>query len=108
MNEMRTLIWLAAVVAGLLLGIVFFAGLWLTLRKAVCSERPALWLLGSQFLRTGLALSGFYLVADGHWQRLLACLLGFVIARFMVTQFTGRRVAPPSCSRKEVLHAIES
>lgn len=108
MNEMTMLVWVPAVVAGLLLGIMFFAGLWLTLRKAICSRRPARWLLGSWFLRTGLALSGFYLVANGHWQRLLACLLGFVIARFMVTQFTGRLVDPPNCSRKENLHAIES
>ncbi|MBE0584334.1 MAG: ATP synthase subunit I [Desulfofustis sp.] len=108
MNEMTTLVWGLAVVAGMVFGIMFFAGLWWTVRKAVCSERPALWLLGSQFLRTSLALTGFYLVAGGHWQRLLACLLGFAIARFMVTQFTGRLVAPPSHSGKEVLHAIES
>jgi hypothetical protein len=28
------------------------------------------------------ALVGFYLVSGGHWERLLACLLGFVIAPF--------------------------
>lgn len=108
MNEMTTLMRVLSVIAGLLLGTMFFAGLWWTVRKAVFSQRPALWLLGSQLLRTSLTLAGFYLVAGGHWQRLLACLIGFVIARFLVIQFTGRLVAPPKCSRQEVIHAIES
>jgi hypothetical protein len=29
------------------------------------------------------ALAGFYAVSGGHWDRLLACLLGFVIARLL-------------------------
>ena len=108
MNESTTLRWGLAVVAGLLLGTMFFVGLWWTVRKAVFSPRPALWLLGSQLLRTSLALAGFYVVASGHWQRLLACLLGFVIARFIVIQFTGRPVVPLTFSRKEAGHATES
>ncbi len=108
MNEITTLIWVLAMVAGLLLGAMFFVGLWCTVRKAVFSQRPAFWLLGSQLLRTSLALTGFYVVANGHWQRLLACLLGFLIARFIVIQFTGRPVAPLTFSRKEAGHATES
>ena len=41
-----------------------------------------------------LALAGFYFVAGGHWQRLLACLLGFVIARLIVTRLTGEAKQP--------------
>ncbi len=108
MNEITMWIWGMAMVAGLLLGAMFFVGLWWTVRKAVFSQRPGLWLLGSQLLRTSLALTGFYVVAHGHWQRVLACLLGFVIARFIVIQFTGRLVAPLTLSRKEVGHATES
>jgi len=108
MNEITTLIWVLAVVAGLLLGTMFFVGLWWTVQKAVFSQRPALWLLGSQLLRTSLVLAGFYVVSGSHWQRLLACLLGFVIARFIVIQFTGRPVALPNFSRKEAGHATES
>jgi len=108
MNEITTLKWVLAVVAGLLLGTMFFVGLWWTVRKAIFSQRPALWLLGSQLLRTSLTLTGFYVVSGGHWQRLLACLLGFVIARFIVIKFTGRPVALPSFSRKEAGHATES
>ena len=73
-----------ALVTGVLLGAVFFGGLWWTVRKGVSSKRPALWFLGSVLLRTGIALAGFYFVARGHWERWLVCLLGFVIARTIV------------------------
>ena len=72
--------------AGALLGVFFFGGLWWTVQKGVTSERPALWFLGSLLLRTGLILAGFYLVSQGHWSRLVACLLGFLIARFIVVK----------------------
>ena len=75
-----------ALFAGALLGTFFFGGLWWTVQKGVMSERPALWFLGSLLLRTGLILAGFYFVSQGHWSRLVACLLGFLIARFIVVR----------------------
>ena len=56
--------------AGAALGVVFFGGLWWTVRKAVTSGQPALWFFGSVLLRMAIALAGFYFVSDGHWQRL--------------------------------------
>ena len=87
MNEWLTLAltWMA----GLLLGAIFFGGLWWTVRLGVASRRPALLFLGSLLLRTVVVVAGFYFVGDGHWQRLLACLFGFVIARFIVTWVAG-------------------
>ena len=84
----ETLILLLAVVAGALLGGLFFGGLWWTVRRAVSSKSPALWLLGSLLLRTGIILAGFYMLARGHWERLLACLLGFLVARLLVMRLT--------------------
>src|ERR1035437_9828967 len=83
MNEFLTLA--LALVAGLLLGAIFFGGLWWTVRKGVSSKQPALWFFGSLLLRMSIALAGFYFVGRGHWERLLLCLLGFVMARFIVT-----------------------
>jgi F1F0 ATPase subunit 2 len=85
-NETLTLV--LALATGVLLGVMFFGGLWWTVRKGVSSERPALWFLGSLLLRTIITLTGFYLVARGDWRRLLMCLLGFVIARPIVTRLT--------------------
>lgn len=77
---------LLSAAAGLLLGAIFFGGLWWTVRKGVSSQVPAFWFLGSLLARNGIAMLGFYLVSDSHWERLLSCLLGFVIARIAVTQ----------------------
>jgi F1F0 ATPase subunit 2 len=96
MNEIVTLVLAGA--AGILLGMLFFGGLWWTVRKGVASKRPAALFLGSMLLRTGLALTGFYFVANGHWQRLLACLLGFALARLLVTRFTRGDKAPTGLS----------
>ena len=95
MTETLTLV--LAWVAGGALGAMFFGGLWWTLQKALSSTRPALWFFGSLLLRMSLALAGFYFVAGGHWQRLLACLLGFVIARLIVTRLTRGSVSPRRC-----------
>ena len=96
MNETLTLV--LAWVAGVVLGAMFFGGLWWTVRKGVSSKQPALWFFGSLLLRTSIALAGFYFVAGGHWERLLLCLLGFVMARLIVTRLTravGRQPNPP-------------
>jgi F1F0 ATPase subunit 2 len=87
-----------AAVAGILLGAIFFGGLYLTVRKGVSSRAPALWFFGSLVVRMGIALAGFYFVSDGSWQRLVACLLGFVVARLVVTWSTrpAGRQAPPA------------
>jgi F1F0 ATPase subunit 2 len=77
-----------ASIAGLLLGAIFFGALYLTVRKGVSSPAPALWFFGSLVMRMGIALAGFYFVSDGSWQRMVACILGFVVARLVVTWLT--------------------
>ena len=77
-----------AFLTGLILGTVFFAGLWYTVKKAVNAKTPALWFIGSFILRMGIVLLGFYLVAQGHWSGLLISVLGFIIARFIVVHYT--------------------
>lgn len=83
MNETLSLI--LALVAGGLLGAMFFGGLWWTVQKGTSSKQPALLFFGSLLLRMSLALAGFYFVFGGHLERLLLCLLGFVMARLVVT-----------------------
>jgi F1F0 ATPase subunit 2 len=79
---------IAALLAGLLLGAIFYGGLWWTVRRSVSSKTMSLWLIGSFALRAAIALGGFYLVSQGEWRRLLVCLLGFVISRIGVTCLT--------------------
>lgn len=90
MPEMLTLT--LAAIAGLGLGALFFGGLWWTVRRGLSSPQPALWFLGSMLLRVGLVIAGMYAVGGDRWQALLACLLGFVVARGMVTRLTRPRL----------------
>ena len=102
MNE--TLIMIAALVAGMALGTLFFGGLWLTVKKAVTAKVPALWVLGSFIFRVGIVLLGFYFIGAGNWQRLVSCLIGFIIARFIVIYFTKSRDEKHMQLGKEAAH----
>ena len=87
-----------AAFCGVLLGGVFFGGLWWTVRRGILSAAPALWFLGSLLIRVTLALAGFYAVSQGGWIRLVACLLGFLVARSAVTHLTRTHAVPPALS----------
>ncbi len=80
--------------AGLGIGTVFFGGLWWTVRQGVTSKRPALLFTGSMVARMGFALTGFYFVSAHHWERAVACLIGFVAAR-MAVRMTVEKLAGP-------------
>jgi F1F0 ATPase subunit 2 len=100
LTELFTLLF--SVAAGALIGLVFFGGLWLTVQRGLQASRVALWVLISFLLRMGFALGGFYLISDGQWQRMLSCLLGFLLARTLISQFTRTRTTT------EASHASES
>jgi F1F0 ATPase subunit 2 len=102
MNETLSLV--PAVVTGVLLGAIFFGGLWWTVRRGFSSTQPALWFLGSLLLRTSIVLAGFYFIARGRWERLLICLLGFIAARIIVTRLT-RAVEKPTYAAQAATHA---
>lgn len=103
MND--TLALAGALAAGLALGAIFFGVLWWTVRKCVSCAHPALWFFGSLLLRTSIALAGFYFVGSEHWERLLLCLLGFVLARFLVTRLAVPPVEGRNSRAKEAGYA---
>lgn len=106
MNDSLFLI--LAFVTGVVLGAIFFGGLWWTVRKGVSSKQPAVWFFGSLLVRMSVTLSGFYLVGRGHWERLVVCLLGFVIARLVVTWMTRPPRVNQSHPVQEASHATDS
>ena len=92
MDEVLSMLF--ALLAGALLGVFFFAGLWWTVCKIESTKQVAFLFLGSMLLRTFIVLLGFYFLLGDNWQRLLVGLMGFIIARIFVTRLT--RVADPS------------
>lgn len=84
-----------ALAAGLGLGVFYFGGLWLTVRRLPTARHAPLLVMASAFARTAITLVGFYLVAGGQWQRLFLCLLGF----FSVRAIMVRRMRPERADR---------
>jgi F1F0 ATPase subunit 2 len=103
MNELLSLA--LALAAGVLLGTIFFGGLWWTVRKGVSSQWPALWFFGSLLLRMSITLGGLYFVGRGQWERWLLCLLGFVLARFVARRLTRSSGENQSRPAKEASYA---
>lgn len=73
--------------SGALLGAFYFGGLWLTVRRVAAAQQPALLLFMSFLVRAGAVLTGFYLVMDGRWERVVGCMVGFVLARSVLIRF---------------------
>lgn len=90
---MNELLFILSGLAGALLGLFFFGGLWWTVRKGLTSQRPGLWFVGSLLTRTVITLSGFYLIGHDHGPRLLVCLFGFIIGRYVVLRLTRPSIA---------------
>ena len=99
MNDFMIIILCLAIGAGL--GIFYFGGLWLTLKKLPSSGNPYFLTLGSFFGRTVLSLFGFYLVArGGQWERLLISLFGFILMKlFMMWRLGPDKKAIPEVKR---------
>lgn len=76
---------------GLLLGVCFFTGLWLTVRQFGMRRYVALLFLVSMLFRTGMVILGFYLMMGDSWQRLVAGLFGFIIVRIIAMRFTPEK-----------------
>jgi len=77
----------AAVLAGAAIGIFYFGGLLLTVRKVKTARRAGKLLAVSFVLRTGITALAFVLVMAGSWERLLSCLLGFLVARGLLSRW---------------------
>ena len=82
-----------ALAAGVAIAAFYFGGLWLTVRRAVTSRRPALLTFGSFALRGTVAVVAMVWIARVHWQLLLATMAAFVLVRLAATR--GLRPAPP-------------
>ncbi len=119
MTSSEVLILFLTASVGLMLGGIFFGGLWWTVRNGINAKQPGLWFLVSIIVRMTIVMAGFYFAGGGQWDRLLSCLLGFIAARSIIVWLTRlphpktfiRSTGPEACSenavqlRKESHHA---
>lgn len=97
--------WVWPLSGGILLGSVFFCGLWYTVIHGVKSSHPEIWFLVSFVVRMAWATGGFLVVSGGHWERLLACLGGFLLARGVVSCWLPLASVATPASTPEGNHA---
>ena len=86
MNDIGLVV--GALAAGMVLGALFFGGLWWTVHRGLTAANPALWFGVSALIRMAMTLSGLYYVARAGWPSLVASLCGMLIARVAATRLT--------------------
>jgi len=100
MNE--TILFSISFISGLLLGWLFFDGLWITLKDIARTRYPVLRILGSLLLRMGLVLAGFYaLIQWAGWPHLLVATLGFTLLRLLLARRLRQPGDLPARPKKE-------
>lgn len=82
--------------AGAFIGVIYFASMRWTVARLVRARQPIIWLLGGATVRIALVLPLFYIVMAAEWQRMLACLVGFVVGRIVSTRVRGAMPAAPT------------
>lgn len=80
----------SSVLGGMLLGGLYFSGLWCTVRKLPDSSRPFRLVALSFMIRVSAVLIGFYFIMGGWWVRLAAALLGFILIREFSVRHLGQ------------------
>jgi len=83
-------------IVGSLLGIVFFGGLYLTVRKLSSMKYPALFMMLSLLARLVVLAGGIYLIMDGEIRNLLSAMAGVLLVRFVLIQKLGKSVPAES------------
>lgn len=83
-----------ALLAGAVLGLVYFGGLWLVVRRLPQWRHPVLVMVASFIVRTAVVVLGFLALLDGQWQRAIALLAGFVAARVVLSSRLRPRDVP--------------
>ena len=89
MNDLPVLI--LVFTGGALLGAVYLAVLWFSVRRMRTHPPAALGIAASLIARVAIVVAGFYAVlAAGDWRYLLAALSGFVVLRTLVVHRVNR------------------
>ncbi|MCF6158248.1 MAG: ATP synthase subunit I [wastewater metagenome] len=80
-------------VAGSGLSVFYYGSLWLVVRNLMLVRRPKFLILGSFFGRIISTVGVFCLIGitmSNHWERLIACMAGFLLMRMYLIQYYSR------------------
>jgi F1F0 ATPase subunit 2 len=89
----------AGLVAGVVLGLVFFGGLWWTTQRLATSSRPAILVSVSLLVRVAVLAAGLFLLAQVGSGALLVAALGLLATRIGLTRLAvNGRLPQPTTS----------
>ena len=92
MNDVLVL--LTSLIAGTILGLFYFRGLWQTVVLLPDFRRPAWSVTWSFVARVGIVMTGFFFIMQGHLERLAVAMAGFLLARQILVRRLGRFADP--------------
>ena len=98
---MSTVITVAVgVVAGVVLGLVFFGGLWWTTQRLVASSQPGILVSVSLLVRVAVLAAGLFLLAQVGSAALVAAVAGLLVTRIGLTRLAmNGRLPQPATSK---------
>lgn len=104
MFDTNTLVTLAAtVVAGAVIGLLYFWGLWWTVSRMPQADRPLRLYFGSLIVRLAIALPLLYIVLNfSSWLTFAGSLVGFFLARLVMIRIVGRVPSDHASQREAV------
>jgi len=82
MNE--SIFMILSLASGILFGLFYFGGLWLTLKHIPDSKQPALLTAFSFLGRSLVCLFGFYLISGNGLEAIAFSLAGFMLSKFVL------------------------
>jgi F1F0 ATPase subunit 2 len=87
-----------SLLAGVVLGLIYYGGLWLTVSRLPKTPHPAGLAMASFVGRMAVLLAGIYVVMGTRWEFALACLVGVLVARTVLVRRIQPHNAPPPVS----------
>lgn len=85
--------WVVPLAGGAAIGLVYFGGLWTTVRRLPTARRPGLLVFASFVARIAVAVTGFVLLLGGDTRRAVVALIGFLAVRTVAVR-RGRSAVP--------------
>ncbi len=86
MNDLVILV--VAFLLGGVLGVFYFGGLWLTVKRVPYSKHPKIMMLASFMVRVSALVAAFYVLNRNDWRKWALALLGFMVIRAISLRIT--------------------
>ena len=85
---------LLVLLAGFIIGMVFFGGLRWTIQRLPETRHPLALAMASLIIRASFVVVALLLVGQSEWQRYVVLMIGIILARILAVRLWGRQRMP--------------